>query len=67
MSSFMILSLLMFLPGPSAIPTVLAYLDPGTGSMVLQILIAGGLSGLFFLRNSWASVRCWFSRDRCVR
>lgn len=35
-----------------AIPGLLAYLDPGTGSMVLQVLLAGLLSTSFFLK-SW--------------
>jgi hypothetical protein len=34
-----------------AMPTVLAYLDPGTGSMVLQVLLAGLLSTSFFLKT----------------
>ena len=29
-----------------------AYLDPGAGSMVLQILFAGALSSMFFVK-SW--------------
>jgi hypothetical protein len=29
-----------------------AYLDPGIGSMVLQILLAGALSSAFFVK-SW--------------
>jgi hypothetical protein len=35
-----------------SLPHVWAYLDPGTGSMVLQILLAGMLSTTFFLK-SW--------------
>ena len=33
-------------------PMLLAYLDPGSGSLLLQVLIAGLLSGLFFLKSS---------------
>jgi hypothetical protein len=33
-------------------PHVWGYLDPGSGSMVLQVLFAGMLSGAFFLK-SW--------------
>ncbi len=33
-------------------PHVWSYLDPGSGSMVLQVLFAGMLSGAFFLK-SW--------------
>jgi len=35
-----------------SLPHVWAYLDPGAGSVVLQILFAGMLSTLFFLK-SW--------------
>ena len=31
---------------------VLAYLDPGSGSLILQIVIAGALSGLMYFRNA---------------
>ena len=48
----------MFVPG-SVLPSLFetfplnwAYLDPGTGSMVLQIVLAGILSGSFFVK-SW--------------
>jgi hypothetical protein len=30
-----------------------AYLDPGSGSMILQMLIAGLLSGLFFAKSAF--------------
>jgi hypothetical protein len=42
----------------------LAYLDPGTGSMVLQAMVAGLFSGLFLLRSSWGRVRPWLVGDR---
>lgn len=35
-------------------PSILfAYLDPGTGSFALQILIAGLLSSFYAFRHSW--------------
>jgi hypothetical protein len=36
---------------------VLAYLDPGAGSMLLQVLIAGIFSSLFFAKSSISYVR----------
>ena len=33
------------------------YVDPGTGSYILQIIIAGLLGGLFALKMSWKSIR----------
>ena len=39
---------------PETPDVLLAYLDPGTGSMVFQMLIAGLLSSMFVIR-SWTS------------
>jgi len=39
------------------IPTLLAYLDPGSGSLMLQLLIAGMLSGLFMVKSYYAMIR----------
>jgi hypothetical protein len=38
-----------------------AYLDPGTGSYVLQMLIAGLLGALFFIKLSWKRMKIFFS------
>jgi hypothetical protein len=40
----------------------LAYLDPGSGSFLLQLLLAGILGGLFVLRSQWAKVKGFFRR-----
>jgi len=40
----------------------MAYLDPGTGSFLLQLLAAGVLGGLFVLRSSWSKIRNFFLR-----
>jgi hypothetical protein len=43
-----------------------AYLDPGSGSFLLQLLLATLLGALFLLRSSWSRIRSffgkWFSR-----
>lgn len=39
-----------------------AYLDPGTGSYVLQTVIAGILGGLFTLKIWWRRIAAFFSR-----
>lgn len=38
------------------------YLDPGSGSYLLQLLIAGALGALFALRLYWKQVKGFFSR-----
>lgn len=39
---------------------IYAYLDPGTGSYLFQILIAGFLGSLFFAKNIIRKVRSFF-------
>jgi hypothetical protein len=39
-----------------------AYLDPGSGSFILQLLIAGILGGLVALRMSWARIKARLRR-----
>ena len=34
-----------------------AYIDPGTGSFVLQLLIAGFLGAIFYLKFYWRKVK----------
>ena len=36
---------------------ICAYLDPGTGSFIFQMLIAGFVGGLFALKLFWARVK----------
>jgi len=38
------------------------YLDPGSGSYLLQLLIAAALGALFALRLYWKRVKGFFSR-----
>jgi hypothetical protein len=41
---------------------LLAYLDPGSGSYLLQLLIAGVLGGLFIVKMQWSRIKGWFAR-----
>jgi hypothetical protein len=45
----------------SAAFPVLGYLDPGTGSYALQILLATLFGGLFALKQSWSSAKIWLA------
>lgn len=38
-----------------------AYLDPGTGSFIFQMIIAGFVGGLFALKLFWTHVKTFFS------
>ena len=39
-----------------------AYLDPGTGSFMLQMLIAGILGGLFAIKTYWAKIKIFINK-----
>ena len=39
-----------------------AYLDPGTGSLILQMLVAGALGALVYMRVAWDRTREFFGR-----
>jgi len=41
---------------------IYAYIDPGSGSYFLQLLIAGLLAGLYFLKIYWAKIRSFLGR-----
>jgi len=42
---------------------IFGYLDAGTGSLLLQ-LIVGGIGGLIvFMKYRWASLKTWFHRN----
>lgn len=49
---------------PLGVPPVVAYIDPGTGSLVIQVLIASFLGGLFLLKVYWKKVKKWFKKGR---
>ena len=45
-------------------PNTRAYLDPGTGSYVLQIIIAGLLGVSFTLKLYWGKIKNLFSKNK---
>jgi hypothetical protein len=40
------------------------YLDPGSGSYILQILLAGLLGGFFIVRANWKRIKMMFKKDK---
>jgi hypothetical protein len=46
------------------IPTLFAYLDPGTGSYVLQMALAGLLGASYAVRHFWSRVKAVFVRGK---
>jgi hypothetical protein len=43
-----------------------AYLDPGTGSILLQAIIGGAATGLFIMRGYWRKIKNLFGRRETV-
>jgi hypothetical protein len=39
-----------------------AYIDPGSGSYLIQALMAGLLGGFFAVKTFWKQIRSYFSR-----
>lgn len=39
-----------------------AYIDGGTGSMALQLLLAGVLSGVYAVHTKWTSFKQYLAR-----
>jgi hypothetical protein len=39
---------------------LLAYLDPGTGSYAIQLLLATLFGGMFALKQSWSQLKGWY-------
>ncbi len=50
-------SLLLLLPRETY-----AYIDPGTGSYILQIVLAAFLGALFALKIFWSNVKSFFAK-----
>ncbi len=44
--------------------TVCLYIDPGSGSYLLQVIIAGIVAVLFYFRNGWMKLKSFFTRSR---
>jgi len=44
-------------------PSVEAYVDPGTGGMLVQLLLGGVMAGLALFRSRFRRVVGWFQRS----
>jgi hypothetical protein len=42
----------------------LLYIDPGSGSYLVQMLIAGALAAIFYFKNLWWKIKAFFIKDR---
>ena len=55
------LLVVMFMFWICVAPAAQAYLDPGTGSFILQTLIAALFGAIFVLKSYWVRIKSWFS------
>ncbi|GAP13785.1 hypothetical protein LARV_01540 [Longilinea arvoryzae] len=42
---------------------VMAYLDPGSGSFLIQMLLAGGLGAAFLIKTYWRKIKGLFNKN----
>lgn len=42
-------------------PPAFAYLDPGTGSYIFQVLVGMLLGGVFVIKGFWGSIKNFFT------
>lgn len=59
MNKYFIIPLILF----SFSEQAAAYLDPGTGSMILQGIIAGIAVAGFTIKNYWYRIRAFFGKE----
>jgi hypothetical protein len=41
--------------------TSFLYIDPNSGSYIIQMIIAGILGSLFFFKNAWLRIKLFFT------
>jgi hypothetical protein len=58
-TQFLVLLALLLLATPTQLP---AYVDPGSGSFFLQMLIAGLLGASMTVKTFWKQIKSYFSR-----
>ncbi len=42
----------------------LLYIDPGSGSYLVQMIIAAILGGLFYIKTIWRSIKLFFTKTK---
>jgi hypothetical protein len=40
------------------------YIDPGSGSYLVQVIIAGVLAVVFYFKNGWLKLKSFFTRNK---
>ena len=47
--------------------TILLYVDPGSGSYLVQMIIAAILGAIFYFKSAWWRIRSFFTRKKDKR
>lgn len=42
----------------------LLYIDPGSGSYLVQMIIAAVLGGMFYIKTIWKRIKLFFSKGK---
>jgi hypothetical protein len=61
-SRFVWFTLFLLYFGVIAVPNANAYIDPGSGSFIFQMLIGGLLAGAVAVKHFWRRIVSFFSR-----
>jgi hypothetical protein len=40
------------------------YIDPGSGSYLVQVIIAGVLAVVLYFKNGWIKIKSFFSKNK---
>ena len=46
---------------------ILLYVDPGSGSYLVQMIIAAVVGALFYFKNLWWKIKYFFWKDKAHR
>ncbi|MBX7147979.1 hypothetical protein K1X76_02740 [bacterium] len=65
MNGTFIIILLVILLAP--IQNAHAYLDPGTGSMIVQVVVGGFLAALYTVKAYWHKIKKFFKRSKDIQ
>lgn len=52
----------MINPLPPNIPSIVAYVDAGTLTLIIQFAIGGAVAGFFFIRGGWVKTKAFFAK-----
>ncbi len=61
MYKLILLTALLFLASPLSAN---AYIDPGTGSFIIQVVVAAIFGAAFYIKLSWGRIKKFLSRKK---